>query len=414
MMNSFLLLVCAILFGTYVIEGLASFLNVRSLDPQLPEEFQGFYDQKKYHKSQEYTKAQEMLGLIGSTVNLAALLGFILLGGFPWWDGLVRSFDLPEFWTGIVFIVGLVVGSELVSVPFEMYRVFVLEERFGFNRTTVKVFVLDKLKEYGLMLILGLPLLAGLLLFLEYFPEWGWLYAWGLTLAILAALQYFAPVLILPLFNSFTPLEEGELRDKIMDYARRVGFQLQGIMVMDGSKRSTKSNAFLTGFGKKKRIALFDTLIAGHDPDELVAILAHEVGHYKHKHILKNLILGTVKLGVLLYLVSICISYQPLFEAFGLSQVSVSAGLVFFLILFSPVSLFLSLGMNLLSRRHEYQADRFAARTTDRPGLLISALKKLSVSNLANLTPHWFYVLVEYSHPPVLKRIQALRDQERT
>ena len=412
-MNSCLIFICVVLIGTYLVQGLASWLNLRTLNPRVPDEFQGFYNQTEYQRSQEYTQSQEKLSLISSTVNLVILLGFILLGGFPWLDDLVRSLELPQVWTGVVFIGCLILAVECLSIPFELYRIFVLEERFGFNRMNLKVFILDKLKQWGLMAVIGLPLLAGLLLFLDYFPVWGWFYAWGFTVLVLIGVQYIAPVIILPLFNSFTPLEDGELREKIMDYARWVGFKIQGIMVMDGSKRSSKSNAFLTGFGKKKRIALFDTLIADHEPDELVGILAHEVGHYKHKHVVKNLILGVLKLGVLLYLVSVCISYKPLFEAFGLEQVSVYAGLLFFLIVFSPVSLVLSLGMNLLSRKYEFEADRFAARTTQRPGDLIKALKKLSVSNLANLRPHWFYVLLEYSHPPVLKRIQALRNQEK-
>ncbi len=412
-MNSCLILVCGLLLGTYLVQGLASLLNIRSLDSRLPEEFKGFYDQEKYQRSQEYTRSQERLSLISSTVNLVALLGFILLGGFPWLDGLVRSLNLPEHWTGVVFISCLVLAAECLTLPFDLYRVFVLEERFGFNRMDLKVFVLDKIKEYALTALIGLPLLIGLLLFLGHFPDWGWLYAWVFIVLIMTVVQYLAPVVVLPLFNSFTPLEEGELKGKIMDYAGRVGFKIKDILVMDGSKRSSKSNAFFIGFGKKKRIALFDTLIDNHQPEELVGILAHEIGHYKYKHIVKNLVLGVTKLGVLLYLVSICISYKPLFEAFGLDHVSVYAGLVLFLIIFTPVSLILSLGMNLLSRKYEFEADRFAARTTNRPDELIRALKRLSVSNLVNLTPHWMYVLISYSHPPVLERIQALRHQER-
>ncbi|MFW6054596.1 MAG: M48 family metallopeptidase [Thermodesulfobacteriota bacterium] len=411
-MNIYLIVILVSVIGAYLLENTAVFLNVRHLDPAVPKEFIDVVDREKYRRSQEYTRKQSKVNLFHSSVNLAIVLAFILGGGFAWLDGLVRTFSLGPVWTGLIFFAFLGIALDLASLPFEIYTTFVLEEAFGFNRTTPGLFIKDKLKGYLLALVIGGPLLSGVLLFLGRYPDWGWLFAWSLVTLVMLLLHFLAPTLILPLFNTFIPLEDGELKRKIEAYARRNGFDLSGIFVMDGSRRSTKSNAFFTGLGRKKRIALFDTLIERHEPDELVAVLAHEIGHYKKRHIRKNMILAIAKTGILLYLVSLFISHPPLFAAFGLYQPSVYAGLVFFALLYTPIALLLSLYLNSLSRKFEYQADAFAAETTKRPENLIQALKRLSVDNLSNLTPHPFYVFVNHSHPPVLNRIKALRRQE--
>ncbi len=413
-LNFYLIGIIFILIGAFVLESIASYLNLKSLTTQLPSEFSGWYDWDKYRKSQEYTKANTKLGIISSSVNLVLLLGFIFLGGFPWLDAIVRSWELPWLLTGLVYLGILILVQDFLNLPFELYRIFGLEESFGFNRMSAGTFVKDKLKGYMLMLCLGVPVISGILIFFQNFPHWGWLYAWLFIILVMLFLQYLAPTLILPLFNKFTPLEPGELRDKILDYAQRQGFNLSGIYVMDGSKRTTKSNAFFTGFGKRKRIAFFDTLVEKFTPEELVSILAHEVGHYKFRHIFKNMFFVIVKTAFLLYLLSLFISHPPLFEAFGLEHVSIYAGLIFFLLLYVPVSMLLTVIFNHFSRKFEYQADAFACQSTGQVKVLIDALKKLSVDNLSNLTPHWFYVILQYSHPPILDRIKALKELEKT
>ncbi|MFP4285724.1 MAG: M48 family metallopeptidase, partial [Desulfovermiculus sp.] len=286
---------------------------------------------------------------------------------------------------------------------------FVLEEKFGFNRMSLATFIQDKLKGFLLALLIGGPCLAGIILFLNAYPVWGWVWAWGGVSAVMIGVQYLAPTWILPLFNTFNPLEDGELKDKILEYARQNGVTIQDILVMDGSKRSARSNAFFTGFGRKKRIALFDTLLEKHSAEELVAVLAHEVGHWKLKHVRRILLLGIVKTGIILFLLSATIRFEPLFEAFWLEQASVHAGMVLFLLVYTPLSLLLSAAVHSLSRQHEFEADKFAVRTTRQPDALIQALKKLSRDNLSNLSPHPLKVFLEYSHPPVLERIRALR-----
>jgi STE24 endopeptidase len=297
----------------------------------------------------------------------------------------------------------------LLSLPFSVYSTFAIEERFGFNKTTPRTFILDLLKGMGLMAVIGGPLIAGILAFFEYTGAHAWLYCWAITTVVMLFLQFIAPTWIMPLFNKFTPLEEGELRERILAYARSVNFPLENLFVMDGSRRSTKSNAFFTGFGKRKRIALFDTLIAKHTVAELVSVLAHEIGHYKKKHILQGLIISILHSGVMFFLLSFFISHKGLFDAFYMDKMSLYTGLIFFSLLYTPIELILSIFLQIVSRKHEYEADRFAAETTHQPKEMISALKKLARDNLSNLTPHPFYVFLNYSHPPMLERIRAIR-----
>jgi len=410
-MHPYLAVILVFIVGAWALETLAEYLNLRSLGPRPPEEFADTFDPEAYASSQAYTRAKATVEIVSSTVNVVLLLAFILLGGFPWLDGLIRSLGLSELTNGLLFFLALGAAMEVVSLPFEIYRTFGLEERFGFNRTTPRTFLADKCKEVGLSLVIGLPVLAGVLLFFGRFPLTGWLMAWGFIILVMLVIQYVAPIWILPLFNTFRPLPEGEVRDRILQLAEKTGFRVGGIYVMDGSKRSSKSNAFFTGLGKKKRIALFDTLLDRHDPEELQAVLAHEVGHSKLGHVLKNLVLGILKTGLLLFLVSVAIRHEPLFEAFGVDQASVYLGLVFFALLYTPVSLLLALSMNAVSRRFEYQADHFAAQAAGGPGPLIRALKKLARDNLSNLSPHRLYVALHYSHPPLKERIESLKAQ---
>lgn len=408
-MNIFGIIILATLLVDYLLNLVADYYNLQALKPELPEEFEGVYDEETYRRSQEYTKVNTKFGFVSSAFNVVVILAFWFSGGFNWLDQVVRGWELGTIWTGLAYIGILILAKSILSLPFSIYSTFVIEERFGFNKTTPKTFVLDMLKGLGLGIVLGGPLLAGILAFFTYFETYGWLYAWAAVTAFTLFVQFIAPTWIMPLFNDFEPLEDGELRQKIEDMAASVNFPLQGIFVMDGSKRSSKSNAFFTGFGKNKRIALYDTLIEKHTDDELVAVLAHEVGHYKKKHIIQNMVISILQTGIMFLLLSIFLHAQGLYDAFYMEQQSVYVGLIFFGMLYAPIDMILSIFMQIISRKHEFQADRFAAETTGQPETMVQALKKLSKDNLSNLTPHSFYVFLNYSHPPVLERIKAIR-----
>lgn len=408
-MNIFAVIILATLAIDFILNLVSDYLNLRSLDEKLPEEFSDVYDEETYQKSQRYTKERTKFGIFTSVFNLALLLIFWFAGGFQWLDEIVRNWELGVIWTGLVYIGLLIFAKQLFSLPFSIYSTFIIEEKYGFNKTTPKTFMLDLVKGLGLSILLGGPLLAGILAFFTFIDQYAWLYAWGAVTAFTLFIQFVAPTWIMPIFNDFEPLdEESDLRQKIRDYADKVNFAMEGVYVMDGSKRSSKSNAFFTGFGKNKRIALYDTLIDNHEEDELVAVLAHEIGHYKKKHIIKNMAINIVQTGIMFFLLSIFLNSEGLFKAFYMEQMSVYAGLIFFGMLYAPIDMIVSIFMQILSRKYEFEADEFAS-TTFKKEPMIAALKKLSKDNLSNLTPHPFYVFLNYSHPPVLKRIKAIR-----
>jgi STE24 endopeptidase len=401
-LNGYAVFILAALALTTAVEWTAQALNLKALSPELPPEFAGVFDAEKYRKSQEYVRARARLEAAASVAGLAALLAFWFLGG------LVRGWELGAVASGLAFVGLLFLLQYLLSLPFDAWSTFVVEERFGFNRTTVRTFVADRLKGLALGALIGGALLAAVLWFFGWAGARGWLYAWAAAAAFRVVLELAGPTLIMPLFNKFTPLPDGELRTAIFDYARSVGFPLDNIFVMDGSKRSSKTNAFFTGFGKHKRIALFDTLVHRHTVPELVSVMAHEIGHYKKRHVWSGLALSLANYGLIFWLLSLFLRDERLFAAFGAVEPSVYAGLVFFSVLYSPLSCVLSIGLQAISRRHEYEADRYAYDTTRDPAPMVSALKTLSASNLSNLTPHPFYVFLHYTHPPVLQRIRAL------
>ena len=413
-MNLYAAVILTTLAVDYLLSSIADLLNLKALDPELPAELSGVYDADSYRRSQDYTRVATRFGFVASTFDLGVLLAFWLAGGFHRLDLWLRGFELGPLATGLLFIGILGAAKGILSIPFAVYSTFVIEERFGFNRTTGKTFVLDMIKGLGLAIVIGGPVLALMLLFFERAGAGAWIYCWLAFSLFTVVLQLIVPVWILPLFLKFTPLEEGELRERLSAYARSVGFALQGIFVIDGSRRSSRANAFFTGLGRAKRIALFDTLIDNHSDDEIVAVLAHEVGHYKKKHLLKGLALQVANSGVVFYLLSIFLSHQGLFDAFYMEQPSIYAGLVFFGLLFAPVELLLSLFINRWMRRHEFEADRYAADTLEQPEAMASALKKLAADNLSNLTPHPFYVQLNHSHPPALERVRAIRAALRT
>ncbi|MGB6221519.1 M48 family metallopeptidase [Haloferula sp.] len=391
----------------------ATLLNLKALSPELPEEFSDVFDAERYAKSQQYTRESARFGIIESVVSLFVLLGFWLGGGFGWLDALTRSWTSNELLAGLYFLSLLYLGHYLISLPLSLYSTFVIEEKFGFNKTTPGTFVSDQVKSLLLSALLGLPLAAGLIWIFGNVPH-AWLWAWVLFTVVQLLLMWLAPAVILPLFNKFEPMKEGPLRESIEKMAAKCEFPLAEISVMDGSKRSTKANAYFTGFGKTKKIALYDTLVEEQSDDELVAVLAHEIGHFKCKHIIQRLGVAIAQSAALFFLLGLVIDQngafaRMLFNAFGVETISPQVGLVLFAILFSPASRILGIFSNAWSRRHEFEADAYAANAMGTSEHLITALKKLSAKNLSNLTPHPIRVLLDYSHPPMLERLSALR-----
>lgn len=408
-MNTYAAIILAALLAEYGLNVLSDLLNVRHLKPTLPEEFRDTFDEDEYETAQDYTRTRTRFGLLSSTFGLAVLLLFWFAGGFEWLDTVVRTWGFGPILTGLLYVGLLVLGRSVLSLPFSIYSTFVIEERFGFNETTPKTFVLDLLKSLGLGVAIGGPLLAAILWFFEATGPYGWVYAWIVVTAVMLLLQFFAPRYLMPLFNDFEPLEEGELREAILSYAGSVDFPVDEVYVMDGSRRSNKANAFFTGFGANRRIVLFDTLVEELAVDELLTVVAHEMGHYKLYHIPQRIAISVVQTGVLFLLLSIFLQLEGLYEAFYVDEPAVYTGLLFFGLLYSPADLLLSIPLNAWSRRHEFQADRFAVDTTERADSLIDGLKCLAETNLSNLTPHPFTVILEYSHPPLLDRIDSIR-----
>ncbi|HCR48206.1 MAG TPA: peptidase M48 [Bacteroidetes bacterium] len=393
----------------HVIDTLAEWLNMRAADTVLPPALVHLYDEEAYEKAQTYLKSNTRFGMFKRVLDLVALLLFWFLGGFGWLDVVARSFGWGEIATGLLFVGGLVLLNGVMGLPFGWYHTFVIEERFGFNKTTPKTFWMDRIKALVLGLLIGVPVLVLVLWLLGKMGESAWLYVWGAITLISLALQYIAPTWIMPFFNTFKPLQANDpLRQAVLSYAHNVSFPLTNILVMDGSRRSSKANAFFTGFGKNRRIALFDTLIADHTIPELTAIVAHEVGHYKHRHLLKGMITGILQTGAYLFVLSLCIKLPGLYAAFGLEQQSVYAGLVFFGLLFSPIEFLLGMLSNYFSRKHEFEADAYALETAPEPEALGEALKKMSVKHLTNLNPHPLFVFLNHSHPPLLQRLAAM------
>lgn len=407
-MNIYFVIIIGSLLAGLILNTLANLLGARHLSPRLPDRFRDAIDQGSYAKSQEYARAGMRLETVQDICSTAIILAVILGGGFEIADQFARSFATTPVITGLLFFAILGFAADLLSLPFAIYSTFVLEARFGFNTTTVKTFILDKLKGLLLSVIIGGPLLAAVLWFFHATGPAAWLWCWLVVTIVTLFLSYLAPVVILPLFNKFTPLEAGELRTAIETLAKQAGFALTGLFVMDGSKRSTKGNAFFTGLGNKKRIALFDTLVENQSTDEIAGVLAHEIGHSKLGHIKKTLAVSILKTGAVFWLMSLFLESRGLFDAFGVAQLSPHAGLVFFGLLYTPISLILSIISSAVSRKHEFEADAFAAQLTGRPEDLASALVKLSAKNLSNLTPHPLMVWLHYSHPPVLERLKRL------
>ncbi len=406
-----LYIICFILLFEYVLERYLDFLNKKNYSSQLPEELKGIYDEERYRKSQEYERANDKFSFYTSTFSLVLMLLLLFSGSFALLEkwAITKTHDLV--WSSILFFGVLGLLADIIQTPFALYKLFVIEDNFGFNRITLKTFFMDKLKGYLLGGLIGGSLLAMFVLFYQMMGSSFWIYTWIAISAFTLIMVMFYASWILPLFNKLTPLPDGPLRKKIEAYCQQVSFKLDNLFVMDGSKRSAKANAFFSGLGAKKKIVLYDTLIEKHTEEELVAVLAHEVGHYKKKHTRLTLALSVLQTGVMLFLLSKFIDSPQLAQALGSEGKSFVLGLLAFGMLYSPVSMLLGIGMNLLSRKNEYEADNYAA-TTYAVEPMQSALKKLSVDNLSNLRPHPWYVFFYYSHPTLLQRLGALKKQQ--
>ncbi len=392
----------------FVIERGLSYLNTMWMSKPIPEELQGIYDEEQYKKQQLYSKVNNRFGLITSLVSFVITLLFLFLQGFAWLNSLLSQNNLHPLWVGMLFFAILYFALDLIQLPFSIYDTFKIEQQFGFNTTTVKTFITDKLKGYLLAIILGGIIYSAVFWFYTWAGNRFWLYAWGLfTLFSLIMVMFYSNIIV-PLFNKQKPLADGELRDAISAFSKKAGFKLKNIFVIDGSKRSTRANAYFTGLGPQKRIVLYDTLINDLTTDEIVAVLAHEIGHYKKKHIVSGFLLSIVQLGIMLYVFSLLVSNPLLSKALGVDTPQFHIGLVAFAILYSPVSMVTGLLMNLISRYNENQADAYAAHF-DQAGSLVSALKKLAAKNLSNLTPHPLYVWLTYSHPSLYQRVKHLK-----
>ena len=399
--------IVAIVIFNYVFSRILEYLNSTRYGAPIPGELEDVYDKEKYEKSMAYKKVNYRFAILTGTFSLAVILLMLFYGGFAFADDLVRNVTQHPILVALLFFGLLMFASDLINIPFSVYDTFVIEERFGFNKTTVKTFILDKIKSWMLGIIIGGGILAVIVWFYTLTEQNFWIFAW-IFISIYTIFMYmFYSNLIVPLFNKQTPLEEGELRDAITAFSDKAGFKLKNVFVIDGSKRSTKANAYFTGLGAKKRIVLYDTLINDLGADEIVGVLAHEIGHYKKKHTLIGVILSILQTGVILFILSLFVGSPVLSEALDASVPSFHIGLIAFGILYSPLSLVLGIGMNVMSRKNEYQADRYASEMF-RPQPLVDALKKLSRKNLSNLTPHPVYVFFHYSHPALYQRVKAL------
>jgi STE24 endopeptidase len=401
------IVIISILIFDFILDRYLDKLNSSRWSNKLPAELEGIYDTEKYRKSQDYEKVKHKFSLITDTFGLVLILLMLFLGGFAYIDTIARIFSTNTIIIALIFfgIIGL--ASDLLNTPFDIYATFVIEERFGFNRTTKKTYLLDKIKGWLLGAIIGGGLMGLIIWIYEVTGIYFWLIAWGVISGFMIFMAMFYSSLIVPLFNKQKPLESGELRDEIQKFATKTGFKLDNIFVIDGSKRSTKANAYFSGLGAKKRIVLYDTLIKDHTTDELVAVLAHEIGHYKKKHALKGIFISIAQTGLLFFILSLFLGNILLDNALGISVSSFHIEIITFGLLYSPLSLILGLVMNSYSRKNEFEADRFAKENYNGKALQ-NALIKLSVNNLSNLRPHSIYVFFHYSHPPLLERLKAL------
>lgn len=401
------IIIISILVLDFILDRYLDRKNSSLWSNELPKELEGIYDAEKYKKSQDYEKTKHKYSLITDSFGLLLILSMLFFSGFAYIDSIARTFSDNTIIISLIFfgIIGL--AFDLLNTPFDIYATFVIEERFGFNRTTKKTFILDKVKGWFLSGIIGGGLLLLIMWIYDVTGSWFWLVAWCSVSGFMIFMAMFYSSLIVPMFNKQKPLENGPLRDEIQKFATKTGFKLDNIYVIDGSKRSSKANAYFSGLGAKKRIVLYDTLIKDHTIEELVAVLAHEIGHYKKKHSFKGILFSIAHTGLLFFILSFFLGNTMLDKALGVSESCFHIEIITFGLLYSPLSMILGVFMNIYSRKNEYEADRFAKDNYDGKALQ-DALKKLSVNTLSNLRPHPLYVFFHYSHPPLLDRLKAL------
>lgn len=402
-----LIIILSLVTVDFILEQILDFLNLKHQKTILPKELIGIYEEKKYLRSLAYQKDQGKLAFISGTIGFILIFTLLLSGGIGFLDTILRSKITNLNWLPLVYFLVLFLAADITGLPFQFYRTFVLEEKYGFNKTTPRLFIIDKLKGYFLTFLLGGLMLWVLILLINSLGENFWFYFLMITAGFTIFMNMFYTSLILPLFNKLTPLEDGELKTAINKYSQKIKFPVHNIFVIDGSKRSSKANAFFSGLGKKKKIVMYDTLIHNHTTEELIAVLAHEVGHYKKKHIMTNLILSVFQMGIMLFILSNMIFNENLSIALGAKTWGMHLNLVAFALLYTPISKITGLLMNILSRKNEFEADAYATQTYNGEALKM-ALKKLSVDNLSNLLPHSLYVFFNYSHPPLLQRLKAI------
>ena len=397
-----------ILIGEFILATVMNYLNAKRFKDPIPTEVADVFNAEEYKKSQAYKLTNYKFGIITSVFSLVLILAFLLFGGFAWVDQVAQNISNNSIVQALIFFGIIMIGSDILNLPFSYYQTFVIEEKFGFNKTTKATFFIDKLKQWLMTIIVGGIILSLILWFFQWAGTNFWLYTWALITIFTLFMNLFYSKLIVPLFNKQEPLEAGSLKSKIENYAAEVGFDLQNIFVINGSKRSTKANAYFSGFGKEKRVTLYDTLINDLEEEEIVAVLAHEIGHYKRKHIIYNLATSVLLTGVMLLILSLFIHNPEVSLAIGVDRPSFHAALIGFGILYSPISEITGLLMNHFSRKFEYQADDYAKQTYAALPL-VASLKKLSKNSLSNLTPHPAYVFMHYSHPPLIDRIRNLK-----
>ena len=408
MENLYYLIIVTAIIIEYLLTSISSVLDIKNITPIIPLDFKKAYDGEKYIQSQEYLKARTRFGLFSSTFSLGLILVVIHSDVFGILDQYVRIQTENYILQGLLFIGIIYFFQDIISLPFSLYNTFVIEQKFGFNKIKPGLYFIDKIKGYGIFIVLGSTVITPLLYFFHVYSEIGWLIAWSVLTVFMIAIQPLFVHVIAPMFNKFTPLEEGDLRKEIEKYTSKVDFPLVRIDIMDGSKRSAHSNAYFTGFGKSRRIAIFDTLVEKHSTKEIVSVVAHEVGHYKLKHILQGTIIGIIETGIMLFAFNLIMNDISLFNVFGVNQLSVHAGIVFFSMVYAPVSMLTSIVTTAISRKNEFEADKFSLDTTSDGQALISMLIGLSANNLSHLTPHPMKVFLSYSHPPVIDRIKAV------
>jgi len=403
----FYLLISIILFN-FIKDYFLDYLNSKFFDKKIPENLRDIYDKEKYQKSQDYKKTLYKFGKISKAYSLTILLLFFFLDGFLLVDNFARSLFESELLISLSFFGIIFFGSDILNLPFSLYSIFIIEEKFGFNKTTFRIYFFDKIKSWFITILFGGGILSFIIFQFETVGKDFWIVAWVFITTISVLINGFYAQIIVPLFNKQTKLEEGNLKNDIEKYSKKVGFDLSNIFVIDGSKRSTKANAYFSGFGKQKRVTLYDTLLNKLNDNQIIAVIAHEIGHYKKNHIIFNLIFSTIQTGLMLYILSLLI-YLPIFsEALGIQSHSFHIGLITFSILYTPISEIFSLIFNVFSRKFEYQADHYAKETFNSKHL-IEALKVLSKDSLSNLTPHPKYVWWHYSHPTLAQRIKHLQ-----